>query len=88
MKFVHTFTLTVTLIAVSMTAADAQSGRVGRACRTELANLCAGKPHDGSARICLEENYDKVSARCKKALDTTGGGRGRRFDTGPARSSL
>jgi hypothetical protein len=85
MKLVHAIAVSAAFIAASISVADAQSGRVGRACRTELANLCAGKPHDGSARICLEENYDKVSAGCKKALDTTGGGRGRRLGSGPAR---
>jgi hypothetical protein len=72
----------VIFIAASITVVAAQSGPVGRACKAELASLCPGKPHDGSARICLEENYDKVSAGCKKALDTTGGGRGRRLGRG------
>jgi hypothetical protein len=44
-----------------------------------IAKLCADKAHDGEVRICLETNYDKVSAACKKALDTTGGGRGTRL---------
>ena len=79
MKFIHTITASTIVLAASITGVAAQSGPVGRACKAELANLCAGKPHDGSARICLEENYDKVSAECKKALDTTGGGRGRRL---------
>jgi hypothetical protein len=58
-------------------AAFAQSGPVATSCADDIAKLCAGKPHDGSVRICLEQNYDKVSTACKTALDTTGGGRGK-----------
>jgi hypothetical protein len=58
------------------TTAFAQSGPVGTSCGPDIAKLCAGLQHDGSVRICLEQNYDKVSAACQGALDTTGGGRG------------
>ena len=67
---------TLLALAVSSTA-FAQSGPVATSCADDIAKLCAGKPHDGSVRICLEQNYDKVSAACKTALDTTGGGRGK-----------
>jgi hypothetical protein len=36
-------------------------------------------------RICLEQNYDKVSAACKTALDSTGGGRGKGLMRGKAK---
>jgi hypothetical protein len=71
--------LSVAAVALSAAPASAQSGPVGRACKTEIGSLCVGLPHDGSVRICLETNYDRVSPACKRALDTTGGGRGRRF---------
>jgi len=59
-------------------AAAAQNGPVATACKDELAKLCAGKAHaNREARACLEANKDKVSAACKTALDTTGGGMGR-----------
>ena len=71
--------------ALLATAAVAQSGPVARSCNADIAKLCAGKPHDGSVRICLEQNYDKVSAACKTALDTTGGGRGKGLIGGKAK---
>jgi hypothetical protein len=70
--------------ALLATAALAQSGPVATSCKADIANLCAGRPHDGSVRICLEQNYDKVSAACKTALDTTGGGRGKGLMRGKA----
>jgi len=76
---------TIALCALALTAlpqvAYAQRGPVATACKQDISKMCAGKPHDGSVRICLETNYDKVSAACKKALDTTGGGRGKRLGT-------
>ncbi len=57
--------------------AHAQSGPVAKSCGSDIAKTCADKPHDGSVRICLETNYDQLTAACKKALDTTGGGRGK-----------
>lgn len=64
-------------IAAPVAVASAQMGPVATACKNDIAKLCAGKSHDGEVRICLETNYDKVAAACKRALDTTGGGRGR-----------
>jgi hypothetical protein len=61
------------------TVALAQGGPVATDCANDIVKLCSGKPHDGSVRICLETNYAKVSAACKKALDSTGGGRGKQF---------
>jgi len=62
-----------------VTAVAAQSGPVGRACKNDIASMCAGKPHEGGVLICQEINYDKVSAACQKALDSTGGRRSRRM---------
>ena len=61
------------------TVALAQGGPVATDCANDIAKICSGKPHDGSVRICLETNYAKVSAACKKALDSTGGGRGKQL---------
>lgn len=72
--------LTTAAIAliVSAAAATAQSGPVSNACKDDLAKYCAGKSHQNrDARSCLESNKDKVSAACKSALDSTGGGKGR-----------
>lgn len=71
--------------ATFATAATAQQGPVATSCADDIAKLCAGRPHDGSVRVCLEENYDKVSAACKTALDTTGGGRGKGLMKGKAK---
>jgi hypothetical protein len=69
-------------IAALATTATAQSGPVATACKDDIAKICAGKPHDGEVRVCLESNYEKVSAACKTALDTTGGGRGKGLGKG------
>ncbi len=61
----------------SLAVAAAQSGPVAKNCKEDIPQFCAGLPHDGSVRHCLESNYDKVSAACKHALDTTGPGRRR-----------
>jgi hypothetical protein len=79
MKLINTIAISALVLAASIAAASAQTGPVGTACKNDIAKLCADKAHDGDVRICLESNYDKVSAACKKALDTTGGGRGTRL---------
>lgn len=62
---------------LTATAAMAQDGPVATACKEDMAKYCAGKEHgDRAIRTCLEENESKVSATCKAALDSTGGGRG------------
>jgi hypothetical protein len=68
--------------AAFATGALAQGGPVATDCASDIAKLCSGKPHDGSVRICLETNYGKVSAACKTALDSTGGGRGKQLNRG------
>lgn len=70
------------VVAVSSLTASAQTGIVAKSCSADIAKLCSGRPHDGSVRICLETNYESVSGPCKKALDTSGGGRGKRFGKG------
>ena len=56
----------------------AQSGPVATKCAKDIQAYCAGKGHGSrQTRTCLEANRDKVSAECRQALDTTGGGRGR-----------
>lgn len=63
--------------AALATPALAQQGPVATACKDDIAKLCAGKSHQNrEVRSCLEASKDKVSAACKTALDTTGGGRG------------
>ena len=69
------------VLAITSGSAFAQQGTgpVARACADDLAKYCAGKPHQGrDARTCLEANKAKVTAACKAALDSTGGGKGRK----------
>lgn len=73
------------VVSVAASSAMAQSGPVARGCKDDIAKMCAGKPHDGSVRVCLERGYDQASASCKKALDSTGGGRGKRLGKGPGK---
>ena len=77
MKLIRTLAFSAAAVAASVAIAAAQSGPVASDCKSDIAKLCAGRTHDGDVRACLESNYDAVSAACKKALDTTGGGRGR-----------
>ena len=53
-------------------------GPVITQCKDDIAKFCAGKAHDGETRACLETKKAEVSAACKTALDTTGGGQGRK----------
>lgn len=54
------------------------TGPVARACATDITKFCATLSHgDAEVRSCLEQHRQQVSAACRKALDTTGGGRGR-----------
>jgi hypothetical protein len=66
------------LLASSPTLAQgAGAGPVGTQCKADMAKFCKGSQHGNmEARACLEANRDKVSAACRRALDTTGGGRG------------
>ena len=62
---------------VSAIAQGAGTGPVGTQCKADIAKFCKGMGHGSmEARLCLEANRNKVSAACRRALDTTGGGRG------------
>ncbi|HWB44590.1 MAG TPA: hypothetical protein VG900_04055 [Hyphomicrobiaceae bacterium] len=76
-----TFPAFVAFIGLSgfATGAFAQTGPVATSCAKDIAKFCSGKRHDGSIRICLESKYAILSGACKKALDTTGGGRGKQL---------
>lgn len=53
-------------------------GPVAQHCGDDLAQFCPGIEHANRAgRTCLEKNIQKVSAACRNALNTTGGGKGR-----------
>ena len=82
-----TLALGALVAAVVSSTALARSGPVATSCADDIAKLCADKPHDGSVRICLEQNYDKVSTACKTALDTTGGGRGTGLGKGKGKTN-
>ena len=78
MKLVNAFSAAAIALAGLMTVAAAQSGPVATACKDDIPQFCAGKEHgppEHAVRTCLEANKDKVSAVCKEALETTGGGR-------------
>ena len=69
-------------LAMMSSAAIAQQGAgtgpVATACESDIAKHCAGKSHAGrEIRTCLEANKAKVTAACKTALETTGGGQGK-----------
>lgn len=87
MKFILVIAASAFVTVASVLPVAAQSGPVARACQNDIAKMCAGRPHDGSVRICLEMNYESVSAACKRALDTTGGGRGKRFGKGKGKAN-
>jgi len=78
MKLVNAFLAAAIALAGSMTFAAAQSGPVATACKDDIPKYCAGKEHgrpEDAVRTCLEANKDKISAACKEALESTGGGR-------------
>lgn len=67
----------LTIASLPANAQGAGTGPVGRACASDLKTYCAGARHGGrQARNCLETHRGSVSAACRRALDTTGGGRG------------
>ena len=67
-----------TAAGIVSTASAQGNGPVMSQCAEDIKKLCADKEHDGSVRACLEEKQDQVTAECKTALDTTGGGQGRK----------
>ena len=78
---IATSTFVAAALALAAGGALAQGtpgqGPVARDCVDDIVKFCSDKQHGNrEVRTCLEANKDKVSAVCKKALDTTGGGRG------------
>ena len=53
-------------------------GPVIAQCKDDITKFCAGKQHNGDVRACLEAKKAEVTVACKTALDTTGGGQGRK----------
>jgi hypothetical protein len=78
MKFLEAAVIAAFAVAASAGAAAAQTGPVAEACKEDIAKFCADKKHDGEVRACLEAVKDKVSPACKAALETTGGGMGKK----------
>ncbi|MCW2285128.1 hypothetical protein M2323_002952 [Rhodoblastus acidophilus] len=69
--------LSAAALIASPPLAQAQRGPVASACASDIETYCKGLPHvNRRVRECLVQNKDKVSAPCKQALDSTGGGRG------------
>ena len=56
MTFIKLIAAACTAAVALATTAVAQSGPVATSCQADIAKYCAGKPHDGSVRICLEQN--------------------------------
>ncbi len=76
MKTLKTLTIAFAICAGLGSGSWAQQGPVATACADDIAKYCADKEHgQGEVRACLEANEDKVSAACRTALETTGGGR-------------
>jgi len=76
MKTISIFAIASLSLFAMAAGAAAQTGPVATACKKDIAKFCPGKSHGrGEVRNCLQSHYDKVSAACKHALDTTGGGR-------------
>jgi hypothetical protein len=56
----------------------AQTGPVATQCAHDIAAYCSGKGHGSrQTRSCLEAHRDQVSTKCRRALDSTGAGRGK-----------
>jgi len=53
-------------------------GPVMTQCKDDMAKLFAGKKHDGEVRAYLEGKKAQASAACKTALDSSGGGKGKK----------
>lgn len=79
-----TIAAAVVMVVLGSGVVIAQQGPVATACKDDIAKLCAGKSHENrEVRNCLEANKAKVSAACKTALETTGGGKGMGQGKGP-----
>lgn len=76
MRSISAIGIATLILGASMTGAFAQRGPVATACKADIPKFCADLKHGrGEIRNCLQSNYKEVSAGCKHALDTTGGGR-------------
>jgi hypothetical protein len=72
------FGLAIAGLLAVMLPAIAQDGPVATECAADIQKYCADKGHGNrQTRSCLEDHYKKVSAKCRKALDNTGGRRWR-----------
>ncbi len=72
-------TIAIILATAGHTPAQAQGiaggqGIVAKACASDIKKFCADKTHDGGIRSCLEGRKADVSAACRTALNSTGGG--------------
>jgi hypothetical protein len=77
-KNMHNLALIVAVggFLIMAVPAIAQTGPVATACAADIPQFCAGKGHGNrQTRSCLEANREKLSQRCRSALDSTGGGR-------------
>lgn len=71
----------VVLLASTFTtlAQGVGSGPVARECRQDIQAVCSNLKHGNrDIRACLEAKRSQLSAKCRWALDNTGGGWGRR----------
>ncbi len=70
---------TIGFLFIASTSLFAQvPGLVAESCKTEIEKFCADKQHGyGEIRACLEAKKSESSEVCKKALDTTGPGKGK-----------
>lgn len=56
-------------------AQPAGPGPVSRVCSSDIQKFCRGLRHGrAEVRSCLEDNRNRVSPACRRALDATGGG--------------
>ena len=78
-RIVQTTLLSLAITTGMTVVAGAQTGPVAQNCTKEIAQFCANKGHGAAqTRTCLQAHRKSLSVACRKALDTTGGGRGRR----------
>ena len=71
---------TLVIVGAAHTQVHAQGmgmgpgGLVASACASDIKKFCPDKGHDGGIRACLEAQKADVSAACRTALNSTGGG--------------
>ena len=70
-------TMMALLSSSASVAQGTGAGPVGTQCKADMAKFCKSAQHGNmEARACLEANRGKVSADCRRALDSTGAGKG------------